>query len=53
MRVILILLGVIIVLAWLAFELRERYRDLSQVLFGLAGLLAVLLVGAFFGLYGG
>lgn len=53
MRVLFILLAVISVLTWLGVELRGNYRDLSQVLFGLAGLLAILMIGAFFGLYGG
>lgn len=52
MRVIVILLAVIAVLAWLGFELKDRYRDLSYILFGLSGIFAVLLFGALFGLYG-
>ena len=52
MRVIVILLAGIIVLAWSGFELRHKYRDVSQILYVLAVLLAVLLVGAFFELYG-
>jgi len=52
MRVILGLLAAIIVFTWLGFELRASQRGLAQVLFALAGVLAALLVGAWFGLYG-
>ncbi len=52
MRVIIVMLGVIAVLVWLGVELRGRMRDLSTLCFGLAGVAAVLLVGAFFGIYG-
>lgn len=52
MRVIIILLGVVAVLGWLGYEARDRNRDLSHVLFALCGLVAVLLFGALFGLYG-
>ncbi|MCY4453395.1 MAG: hypothetical protein OXC01_15740 [Immundisolibacterales bacterium] len=52
MRVILTILGVIAVLLWLGVELRGRMRDVSTLCFGLAAICAVLLVGAFFGIYG-
>lgn len=52
MRVIIFILAVIVVLAWLGVELRGRMRDLSTLCFGLAAIFAVLLVGAFFGVYG-
>ena len=52
MRIIVILLALIVVLGWLGFELRDRSRDLSLIFFALSGLFALLLVGAFFGLYG-
>ena len=52
MRVILFILGVIVVLVWLGVELRGRMRDISMLCFGLAAIFAVLLVGAFFGMYG-
>ena len=52
MRVIIFILGVIVVLVWLGVELRGRMRDLSVLCFGLAVISAVLLVGAFFGMYG-
>lgn len=50
MRIVL-LLAAIVVLAWLGFELRGRYRDLAQVCFGVSVVLAVLLLGALFGMY--
>ena len=52
MRVIIVMLGVIAVLVWLGVELRGRMRDLSALCFSLAAIAAVLLVGAFFGIYG-
>jgi len=52
LRVIIFILAVIAVLVWLGVELRERMRDLSTLCFGLAAVAAVLLVGAFFGIYG-
>ena len=52
MRVILFILGIIAVLVWLGVELRGRMRDLAMLCFGLAAICAVLLVGAFFGMYG-
>ena len=52
MRVIIFILAVIAVLVWLGVELRARMRDLSTLCFGLAAIFAVLLIGAFFGMYG-
>ena len=52
MRVIVVILGVIAVLVWLGFELRTRMKDIAALCFGLAAIFAVLLVGAFFGVYG-
>ena len=52
MRVIIFILAIIAVLVWLGVELRGRMRDLSMLCFGLAVVFAVLLVGAFFGIYG-
>ena len=52
MRIIIFILAVIVVLVWLGVELRGRMRDLSTLCFGLAAIFAVLLVGAFFGVYG-
>lgn len=51
MRILILLIGVVIVLAWLAFELKEREPGLAQVLAVFAMLVGVLIVGAFFGLY--
>jgi len=50
MRVIILLLAAITVLSWLGFELRHKQKGIAQGLFALAGVLAVLLVVAFFGL---
>ena len=52
MRVIVFILAAIAVLVWLGVELRGRVRDLSVLCFCLAAMFAVLLVGAFFGMYG-
>ena len=52
MRIIIFILGVIAVLVWLGVELRGRMRDLSTLCFGLAAIFVVLLIGAFFGIYG-
>jgi len=52
-RIIFTLLAVIIVLGWAGFELRPTQRDWSTFCWGVAGLLALLLAGAFFGVYGG
>jgi hypothetical protein len=51
MRIIFGLVAVIVFLGWLGFELRDRHNDLSQGLFALSILLAILLVAAVFGLY--
>ena len=51
MRVVFSLLAIIIVLCWLGFELRERERAVSRVLFAFAGVFAVMLIGAFFGVF--
>ena len=52
MRIIIFILGLIAVLVWLGVELRGRMRDLSTLCFGLAAVFVVLLIGAFFGIYG-
>jgi uncharacterized membrane protein len=52
MRVIIILLALIAFFAWLGLELKDRQRDIAQISFVLAVLLAVVLFGALFGLYG-
>jgi uncharacterized membrane protein (UPF0182 family) len=52
MRVIIFLLAFIAFFAWLSFELKDRQRDLAQILLVVAVLLAVVLFGALFGLYG-
>lgn len=52
MRVLIFLLAFIALFAWLAFELKDRRRDVAQVLLVIAVLLAVILFGALFGLYG-
>ena len=52
MRIIISILAIIAVLIWLGVELRGRMRDVSTLCFGLAAIFAVLLVGAFFGIYG-
>jgi bacteriorhodopsin len=49
-RALALLLGVIIVLIWLGYEAKNP--QLRQVFYAFAALLTVLLVGAFFGLYG-
>jgi len=49
-RVIIMLIAAILVLAWLGIELRDKHRDVSFLLFAVSGLLAFLLVGAFFGM---
>ena len=51
MRVVYILVALVVVLGWLSFELRERHRDLSQVLLAFTILAAVALVAAALGLY--
>ena len=52
MRVIIFLLAFIGFFTWLAFELKDRRRDIAQLLLVVAILLAVVLFGALFGLYG-
>lgn len=52
MRAIIFLLAFIALFTWLAFELRDRRRDIAQVFLVIAVLLAVVLFGALFGLYG-
>ena len=49
MRVIYTLIALIIVLGWLGFELRGKYRDVGDVLLGTAGLLTLLLVAGMAG----
>jgi hypothetical protein len=52
MRVIYGLLAVVIVLGWLGFELRHTHKDWSRALYTIAVFVFLMLVGAFFGLYG-
>ncbi len=51
MRVIYILLTLIIVCIWFGIELRKSHRDFSHLLLGIAGLLSILAVVAFFGIH--
>ncbi len=51
MRVVYILLGLIIVCTWFGIELRNINRDFSHLLLGIAGLLSILAVAAFFGIH--
>lgn len=51
MRAIYILLGLIIVCIWFGIELRKTNRDISHLLLGLAGLLTILAILAFFGIH--
>lgn len=51
MRVIYILVGLIIVCTWFGVELRKTHRDISHLLLGIAGLLGILAVIAFFGIH--
>ena len=51
MRVIYILLALITVCTWFGIELRKIHRDFSHLLLGIAGLLTVLAVAAFFGIH--
>ena len=51
MRVIYILVGLIIVCTWFGIELRKTHRDISHLLLGIAVLLLVLAVIAFFGIH--
>jgi hypothetical protein len=51
MRVIYILLALVIVCTWFGVELRKSNRDVSHLLLGVAGLLTILLVVAFFNIH--
>ena len=51
MRVIYILVGLIIVCTWFGIELRKTSRNLSHLLIGIAVLLTILAVIAFFGIH--
>lgn len=51
MRVVVTLLAVIAVLVWAGIAVRKRSRDVSSVLFGFAGVVALMLAAAIFGLY--
>lgn len=51
MRVIYILLALILVCTWLGLELRKSHRDFSDLLLGVAGLLTILAIVAFFGIH--
>ena len=48
MHVVLVLVVLSVVLGWAGFELRERSRSVSQVLFGFSALFLIMLVAAFF-----
>lgn len=49
MRILVTLLVIIAVLAWAGFEMRRRDLGVSNVLFGFAGVFALMLLGVFFG----
>lgn len=51
MRAVFILLALSLVLAWLGYEMREKYRAVSNVLFAFSGLFAFILIGAFLDWY--
>ena len=51
MRVIYIRLTLIFVCTWFGIELRKSHRDFSHLLLGIAGLLSILAVVAFFGIH--
>jgi len=51
MRAIYILLGLIIACTWFGIELRKTHRDISHLLLGVAVLLSILAVVAFFGIH--
>ena len=51
MCVIYILLTLIFVCTWFGIELRKSHRDFSHLLLGIAGLLSILAVVAFFGIH--
>jgi thiol:disulfide interchange protein DsbC len=46
-----ILLALIIVCTWFGVELRKTHRDIAHLLLGVAGLLTILAVVAFFGIH--
>lgn len=50
MRIVVLLLGLSLGLALVAYRLRTSMRDVSQVLAGFSILLALMLVAAFFNL---
>ena len=47
MRALFILIALSLVLAWLGYEMRGKYRAVSNVLLAFAGLFAIILLGAF------
>jgi thiol:disulfide interchange protein DsbC len=49
--VLYILLALIIVCTWFGVELRKTHRDIAHLLLGVAGLLTILAVVAFFGIH--
>ena len=51
MRTVYILIALIVVCTWLGFELRDRYRDVAQVMWGLSALFLAFLVAGMLGLY--
>ena len=51
MRTIYILLCLIVLCVWLGFELRQNYRDIAQVLWGVAVMLSLFLVAGMMGWY--
>ena len=52
MHAIILVLGLVAVLCWLGFELRDTRKDWSQIAFIVAGVFGLLLFGAVFGFYG-
>ncbi len=51
MRVIYLLIGLVVVFFWIAFELRRSYPALSQVFTGFALLFLLAILTAALGLY--
>ena len=51
MRALFILFALSLVLGWLGYEMRGKHRAVSNVLFGFAGLFAIILIGAFLDLH--
>ena len=49
MRIVFTLLAIIVILTLIAVSLRSRDRAVSNVLLAFAGVFAVMLVAAFFG----